>query len=68
MAKQYEWMNNDQEFIRDNPELSIMRYGSEEEAIVALKNKESINVTRGVFDAVQQGVWSMNDQINLFYG
>jgi hypothetical protein len=50
--------------IRDMyPELYTINYKSSAEAITALRNLESINNTHGVFDAVQQNVWSMNDQI-----
>ena len=50
--------------IRDMyPELNTINYKSSAEAITALRNLESINNTHGVFDAVQQNVWSMNDQI-----
>lgn len=45
------------------PELNTINYKSSAEAITALRNLESINNTHGVFDAVQQYVWSMNDQI-----
>lgn len=50
--------------IRDMyPELNTINYKSSAEAITALRNLESINNIHGVFDAVQQNVWSMNDQI-----
>lgn len=50
--------------IRDMyPELNTINYKSSAEAITALRNLESINDTHGVFDAVQQNIWSMNDQI-----
>nr|DAL89814.1 MAG TPA: crystallin beta/gamma motif-containing protein [Caudoviricetes sp.] len=50
--------------IRDMyPELNTINYKSSAEAITALRNLESINNTHGVFDALQQNVWSMNDQI-----
>lgn len=50
--------------IRDMyPELNTINYKSSAEAITVLRNLESINNTHGVFDAVQQNVWSMNDQI-----
>ncbi|WP_295816131.1 hypothetical protein [uncultured Veillonella sp.] len=50
--------------IRDMyPELNTINYKSSAEAITALRNLESINNTHGVFDAVQQNVWLMNDQI-----
>ena len=45
------------------PELNTINYKSSAEAITALRNLESINNTHGVFDAVQQYIWSMNDQI-----
>ena len=45
------------------PELNTINYKSSAEAITALRNLESINNTHSVFDAVQQNVWSMNDQI-----
>lgn len=47
------------------PELEKVNYRNSAEAITALQNLEAINNTRGVFDAVQQGIWSMNDQIKL---
>lgn len=47
------------------PELEKVNYKNSAEAITTLQNLEAINNTRGVFDAVQQGVWSMNDQIKL---
>ncbi len=50
--------------LRDTyPELNTINYKSSAEAITALRNLEAINNTHGVFDAVQQNVWSMNDQI-----
>ena len=47
------------------PELEKVNYKNSAEAITTLQNLEAINNTRGVFDVVQQGVWSMNDQIKL---
>lgn len=47
------------------PELEKVNYKNSAEAITTLQNLEAINNTRGVFDAVQQSVWSMNDQIKL---
>ena len=47
------------------PELEKVNYKNSAEAITTLQNLEAINNTRGVFDAVQQGIWSMNDQIKL---
>ena len=50
--------------IRDMyPELNTINYKSSAEAITVLRNLEAINNTHSVFDAVQQNVWSMNDQI-----
>lgn len=47
------------------PELEKVNYKNSAEAITTLQNLEAINNTRSVFDAVQQGIWSMNDQIKL---
>lgn len=47
------------------PELEKVNYKNSAEAITTLQNLEAVNNTRGVFDAVQQGIWSMNDQIKL---
>lgn len=47
------------------PELEKVNYKNSAEAITTLQNLEAINNTRGVFDAVKQGIWSMNDQIKL---
>lgn len=47
------------------PELEKVNYKNSAEAITTLQNLEEVNNTRGVFDAVQQGIWSMNDQIKL---
>ena len=47
------------------PELEKVNYKNSTEAITTLQNLEAVNNTRGVFDAVQQGIWSMNDQIKL---
>lgn len=47
------------------PELQNVNYKNSAEAITTLQNLEAVNNTRGVFDAVQQGIWSMNDQIKL---
>lgn len=47
------------------PELQKVNYKNSAEAITTLQNLEAVNNTRGVFDAVQQGIWSMNDQIKL---
>ena len=47
------------------PELEKVNYKNSAEAITTLQSLEAINNTRGVFDAVQQGIWSMNDQIKL---
>ena len=47
------------------PELEKVNYKNSAEAITTLQNLEAVNNTRGVFDAVQQGIWSMNDKIKL---
>ena len=47
------------------PELYKVKYGSQAEGIQALNNIESIKNTKGVFDALQQSIWAMNDQMKL---
>ena len=64
-AAQIERGRTIQEVRKMYPELEKVNYKNSAEAITTLQNLEAINNTRGVFDAVQQGIWSMNDQIKL---
>ena len=54
-----------QDIYDEFPELYKVKYGSQAEGIQALNNIESIKNTKGVFDALQQSIWAMNDQIKL---
>ena len=54
-----------QDIYDEFPELYKIKYGSQAEGIQALNNIESIKNTKGVFDALQQSIWAMNDQMKL---
>ena len=54
-----------QDIYDEFPELYKVKYGSQAEGIQALNNIESIKNTKGVFDAMQQSIWAMNDQMKL---
>lgn len=52
-------------FKAEYPEFSNIQYSSESEAIELLKNTENVRQTRGIWDSIQQGIWSGNDQLLL---
>ena len=54
-----------QDIYDEFPELYKVKYGSQAEGIQVLNNIESIKNTKGVFDALQQSIWAMNDQMKL---
>ena len=54
-----------QEIYDEYPELYKVKYNSQAEGIHAIQNLQSVKATRGVFDAIEQSVWAMNDQIKL---
>lgn len=54
-----------QDIYDEFPELYKVKYSSQAEGIQALNNLESIKNTKGVFDAMQQSIWVMNDQMKL---
>lgn len=54
-----------QDIYDEFPELYKVKYGSQAEGIQALNNIESVKNTKGVFDALQQSIWAMNDQMKL---
>lgn len=54
-----------QDIYDEFPELYKVKYGSQAEGIQALNNIESIKNTKSVFDALQQSIWAMNDQMKL---
>lgn len=49
------------------PELNQIQYSSSTEAAELLKHMQNVKQTKGIFDAMQQGLWSMNDQLLLGY-
>ena len=54
-----------QEIYDEYPEMYKIKYNSQAEGIQAIQNLQSVKATRGVFDAIEQSVWAMNDQIKL---
>lgn len=52
-------------FKTEYPEFSNIQYSSEAEAIELLKHAENVRQTRGIWDSIQQGIWSGNDQLLL---
>lgn len=58
-------LNDMEAFKAEYPEFSNIQYGSEAEAIELLKHAENVRQTRGIWDSIQQGIWSGNDQLLL---
>lgn len=58
-------LQNMEAFKAEYPEFSNIQYSSEAEAIELLKNTENVRQTRGIWDSIQQGIWSGNDQLLL---
>lgn len=54
-----------QDIYDEFPELYKVKYGSQAEQLQAINNLQSIRATKSMFDAIQQGIWSMNDQMKL---
>ena len=54
-----------QEIYDEYPEMYKVKYNSQAEGIQAIQNLQSVKATRGIFDAIQQSVWAMNDQMKL---
>lgn len=54
-----------QDIYDEFPELYKVKYGSQAEQLQAINNIQSIRATKSTFDAIQQGIWSMNDQMKL---
>lgn len=54
-----------QDIYDEFPELYKVKYGSQAEQLQAINNLQSIRATKSTFDAIQQGIWSMNDQMKL---
>lgn len=54
-----------QDIYDEFPELYKVKYGSQAEQLQAINNLQSIRATKSTFDAIQQSIWSMNDQMKL---
>lgn len=54
-----------QDIYDEFPELYKVKYGSQAEQLQAINNIQSVRATKSTFDAIQQGIWSMNDQMKL---
>ena len=54
-----------QDIYDEFPELYKVKYGSQAEQLQAINNLQSIRATKSTFDAIQQGIWFMNDQMKL---
>ena len=54
-----------QDIYDEFPELYKVKYSSQAEQLQAINNLQSIRATKSTFDAIQQGIWSMNDQMKL---
>ena len=54
-----------QDIYDEFPELYKVKYGSQAEQLQAINNLQSIRATKSTFDAIQQGIWSMNNQMKL---
>ncbi len=65
LANQVERGRTVQSLYDEYPELYTVKYGSQSEAIYGLENLQSIKSTHGIWDSIQQNVWSINDQMKL---
>lgn len=65
LANQVDRGRTVQSLYDEYPELYKIKYGSQSEAIYGLENLQSIKSTHGIWDSIQQNVWSINDQMKL---
>jgi hypothetical protein len=65
LANQVERGRTVQSLYDEYPELYKVKYGSQSEAIYSLDNLQSIKSTHGIWDSIQQNIWSINDQMKL---
>ncbi len=65
LANQVERGRTVQSLYDEYPELYKVKYGSQSEAMYSLENLQSIKSTHGIWDSIQQSVWSINDQMKL---
>lgn len=54
-----------QDLYRDFPELNEIKFKNQAEAVELLQNMTNARKTQGIWDSLQQGVWSMNDQMKM---
>ena len=65
LANQVDRGRTVQSLYDEYPELYKIKYGSQSEAIYGLENLQSIKSTHGIWDSIQQNIWSINDQMKL---
>lgn len=65
LANQVDRGRTVQSLYDEYPELYRIKYGSQSEAIYSLDNLQSIKSTHGIWDSIQQNIWSINDQMKL---
>lgn len=65
LANQVDRGRTVQSLYDEYPELYNVKYGSQSEAIYSLDNLQSIKSTHGIWDSIQQNIWSINDQMKL---
>ena len=65
LANQVERGRTVQSLYDEYPELYKVKYGSQSEAMYSLENLQSIKSTHGIWDSIQQNIWSINDQMKL---
>ena len=65
LANQVDRGRTVQSLYDEYPELYKIKYGSQSEAIYSLDNLQSIKSTYGIWDSIQQNIWSINDQMKL---
>ena len=65
LANQVDRGRTVQSLYDEYPELYKVKYGSQSEAIYGLENLQSVKSTHGIWDSIQQNIWSINDQMKL---
>nr|DAF71654.1 MAG TPA: crystallin beta/gamma motif-containing protein [Caudoviricetes sp.] len=65
LANQVDRGQTVQSLYDEYPELYKVKYGSQSEAIYGLENLQSVKSTHGIWDSIQQNIWSINDQMKL---
>lgn len=65
LANQVDRGRTVQSLYDEYPELYKVKYGSQSEAVYGLENLQSVKSTHGIWDSIQQNIWSINDQMKL---